>query len=152
MKFKKILLFFLLSTLLSCGYKPLYNSDEYKFTIADYNLNGDKQITNILKTNFNKFKNYTDNNKILIINSDNSINKSILSKDTSGNATNFELKILISIEVTLNNEFLAKKTYSRNVNYNNLNSQFELKQYEKILITDLTNQIITEINYFLSNI
>ena len=152
MKLKKIFLVLLLSLLLSCGYKPLYTANEYKFTIADYNLNGNRQITNMLKTNFSKFKKYKDNNKILIINSNNNINKSILSKDLSGNTSNYDLKVTITIEVTSNNELLAKKTYSKNVNYNNLNSQFELKQYEKILITDLTNQIIAEINYFLSNI
>ena len=95
MKLKKIFLVLLLSLLLSCGYKPLHTANEYKFTIADYNLNGNRQITNMLKTNFSKFKKYKDNNKILIINSNNNINKSILSKDLSGNSRAFSARYLV---------------------------------------------------------
>ena len=37
-------------------------------------------------------------------------------------------------------------------NYNNLTSQFELKQYESLLINDLTEQITFEIGRYLGGI
>ena len=35
------------------------------------------------------------------------------------------------------------------VNYNSLDNKFELKQYENILIKDLTQKILNEIHFFL---
>jgi len=44
------------------------------------------------------------------------------------------------------------KSFEEKTNYNNLDNKFELKQYEKIVINDLTNKIVNDINYFLLSI
>ena len=40
-------------------------------------------------------------------------------------------------------------SFEKSISYNNLSSKFELKQYEKVLISDLTDQIILDINDYL---
>ena len=49
-----------------------------------------------------------------------------------------------------NNIFLNEIIFLKDTNYNNLNSKFELSQYEKILKEDLVNQINSELNNHLA--
>ena len=81
-----------------------------------------------------------------------SINRSITSKNSSGEALSYDLKITIVIEVYENNNLLSKTSFDESTSYDNLNSKFELKQYENILIQDLTDQIIFKINNKLNSI
>lgn len=152
MNIKQILIIIILTALSACGYKPINNSQNHKFNILDYQLDGDRQVVKILKNYFNKHNKINSLEKNYNIKSKNFINKSTTSKDKTGKATSYNLELKINLQVLENDQLPIEKTFSKSISYNNLSSQFELKQYEKILIKNLTNQIISEINYFLSNI
>ena len=74
------------------------------------------------------------------------------SKDTEGKETGFSIEINVDLDVYENSILLDSVNFQRSISYNNLNSQFELKQYENVLIKDLSDQIILDINSFIGAI
>jgi len=153
MKILKIILIFLFFFQVSCGYKIVNNLDNFKFKIIDYKLTGEKKINNILEKNFKRFE---DNDVIsksdFIIHANNEVNKSITSKNTSGDALSYDLKISIIIKIYEDGNLLNEKEFNESTSYDNLDSKFELKQYENILLQDLTNQMVIKINNHLNSI
>ena len=77
-----------------------------------------------------------------IVHANNSINRSITSKNSSGEALSYNLKITIIIEIYEDGSLLNKITFNESTSYDNLDSKFELKQYENILIQDLTDEMV----------
>jgi len=153
MKVFRIILITLFFFQTNCGYKIVNNLDNFKFEIIDYKLTGEKKINNLLDKNFKRFEN-NDSQSIsnFIIHADSSINRSIISKNSSGEALSYNLKITIVIEIYENNNLLNKTTFNESTSYDNLDSKFELKQYENILIQDLTNEMIYQINNKLNTV
>ena len=152
MKIIKIILISTIVMISSCGYKIINNIDGANFNIVQTTYNGDAKINKKLNSNFKRF---FDNEKAtrflkVIINSK-SIKK-VTSKDSSGNDTSFSLEIIINLEFYENEELLDELDLNKKIDYNNLNSQFELKQYEKSVTNDLVNLIITDINSYLINL
>ena len=153
MKIFKIILISLFFFLTSCGYKIVNNLDNFRFTIIDYKLTGEKRINNLLDKNFRRFEdNISQSISSFIVHANSSINRSITSKNSSGEALSYDLKITIVIEVYENNNLLSKTSFDESTSYDNLNSKFELKQYENILIQDLTNEMIFKINNKLNSV
>ncbi len=148
---KKIILITFLLFQVGCGYKIANNSSYYKFQILSYELTGEKKINNILEKNFKRFKDNENASFIYKLNSDSKMVRSITSKDTSENVLTYELKIAIELEIFENNNLINKISFSEKTDYNNTTSKFELKQYENILVQDLTNQLIVQINNYLSS-
>ena len=74
------------------------------------------------------------------------------SKDKAGEATNLSLKITVNLEIFQENKKIKDLVFIETSNYNNISNKFELKQFEKILINNLTDQIIKRINQNLSSI
>jgi outer membrane lipopolysaccharide assembly protein LptE/RlpB len=90
---KNIILILLIFILNSCGFTPIYlNNTDLNFSIEKINYLGDREFNNFLKTNLNNYKNIESDNKIFIdVSSD--YKKIILSKDESGEVTNYQLMV-----------------------------------------------------------
>ena len=71
--------------------------------------------------------------------------KRIVSKNKSGDAEIFELKI--RVEVVINNQ---QKSFSSFQNYNNNENKFELNQYEIEIEKQIINGIIDDILIYLA--
>jgi|TARA_B110000090_G_scaffold62380_1_gene71428 outer membrane lipopolysaccharide assembly protein LptE/RlpB len=142
-----LILFLFLS---SCGYKAIHskkNNNSYDFSISKLSFIGDRNINLRIKEKLNNYTlNKKDKNFILNIESD--VGKEILSKDASGEVTNFKISIKIKVEV------LAKSNLeiTENFSYNNIENKFNLKTYENQVIKDLTNTAIDKLIFKLSNI
>jgi outer membrane lipopolysaccharide assembly protein LptE/RlpB len=149
---RKIILIILLFLQFGCGYKIANNSDYYKFQILSYELTGEKKINNILRRNFDRFKDNINSPSVYRLTSESSMIKTITSKDSSENVLSFKLEILIKLEIFENNDLISEISFSEKTDYNNISSKFELKQYEDILLQDLTNQLIAQINNHLSTV
>ena len=153
MKIFKIILIFIFFLQVSCGYKIVNNLDNFKFKIIDYKLTGEKKINNILEKNFKRFENSDAiSTSDFIIHANNEINKSTTSKNTAGEALSYDLRISIIIEIYENGSLLNEITFNESTSYDNLDSKFELKQYENILIQDLTDQMVIKINNHLNSL
>ena len=89
---KNILYITLIFFLTGCGFAPIYlKNTNINFSIEQVTYEGDRDLNNFLKTNLNQYKNKNANNKINI--EVNSIYKKvILSKDGTGEVTNYQLE------------------------------------------------------------
>ena len=135
----------------SCGYKAVNNSENYNFQLKNIEIIGDKNINLYLDRNFKKFQN-NNSTKIFDIKLKSEINKTVTSKNSAGKDTSFSLEIVVDLKIFEKEELLENINFRKNISYNNLDSQFELKQYENVLIKDLTDQIIFDMNNFISSL
>ena len=62
------------------------------------------------------------------------------------------MKINVKLDIIENNQSIKSSTFEKKINYNNLDSKFELKQYENVLVNNLVDEIIVEINSSLETI
>jgi len=145
MKIIKILIIASLFFQISCGYKVVNNSENYNFEVINHELKGDKKVNNILERNFKRFKQNKNASKYFSIITRSELNKSVASKNTSGDISNYKMNITVVLVIKENDEILNEITYRRDTNYNNLTSKFDLKQYENILVQDLVEQISSQI-------
>ena len=149
---RKIILITLILLQFSCGYKIANNSSYYKFQISNYELTGEKKINNILDKNFKRLKDTSDPSFFYKLTSDSKMIRSITSKDSSENILTYKLEIIIKLKIFENNNLISEISFNEKTDYNNTTSKFELKQYENILLQDLTNQLILKINNHLSTL
>ena len=151
---KKIFKLLLLLFLTSCGYEAMHskkNTINYNFSISEIDFSGNREINQKIKTILN---NYTldkkDKNFILKISSNSK--RTTLSKDTQGNATNFEKTIAMNVEVLMNDKFKSSFIIMENFNYNNNSNKFDLRKYEKEIKNNLTEAAVDKLIFKLSNI
>ena len=150
-----IIKIFLISSIIvisSCGYKIVNNINESNIQIINTVFKGDNKINQRLNTNYKRFFKNENATKFLKIVTDSRTIKKVTSKDISGNDSAYSLEIIVYLEVYENEEMLNEFDINKKINYNNLNSQFELKQYEKNLTDDLITLILIDINNYLLSI
>ena len=150
MKLKKYILITLLVFSSSCGYKSINNLESFNFVINEYEFTGDKKINYILERNFKRFQSDENNpaNFKILVSSEKNI--SAVSKNTDGKVSTYNIEVIVELEVFKNQKLVDSNTFKENINYDDLNSKFELKQYENILLKDLVDQIILKINNYIN--
>jgi len=132
-----ILLFFLIY-LTSCAYEPILNNDNYKFSININKITGNEGINKLIIYNF---KNLKKNNEIYDLTLNSNKEKNILSKDSSGDPLIFRIKINVKYSIEKDGKIIINKEISRKATYNNIADKFELDNYEKNIINNLSISI-----------
>ena len=125
---RKIILLSLIFFLSNCGFTPVYlKNTNVNFSIEKVNYTGDRDLNNFIKTDLNQYKNEKKDNKIIIeVNS--SYNKIILTKDSSGKITNYQLEAKVVFLIKSNNQrftFTEKKIMA------SIDDKFEEASYER---------------------
>ena len=85
-----------------CGFSPIYVKNiNTNFSIENINYRGDRDLNNFLKTNLDQYKNNKSDMKILI-EAESEYEKIVLTKNTAGEVTNYQLiaKIIFLIKPT----------------------------------------------------
>ncbi len=156
MNLKKIFTTLSFLLLLSCGYEPIYSkkqiNNNYNFSINTINQKGDNKVNQILK---NKLKKNLNKEEISIefnLNLDSTIVKTITTKDKKGNAKRFSIKITIDLKVFESEILKGENKFEEKFEYNNRSNKFNLKQYEKNIIDNLTSELSDKINRYLNSL
>ena len=136
----------------SCGYEVVKNSSQLNYSINQLDIKGDNQINSILNKKLINRKNLGNISKSLKLSLITESKTNTTSQDSMGNASSYQLTVDINILVITNDGREFKKLFTKNTNYNNLNSKFELRQYERTLKKNLTNDIFLEINRYLGSL
>jgi len=76
----------------------------------------------------------------------------VLTKDTTGDPTNFMSTIEINVEVMMENNLKNNLQIIESFNYNNDANKFNLKRYERKIINNLAVTATEKLIYKLSNI
>ena len=150
-KLKSLGYFLIIFLFIGCGYSPIYKGfKNTNFSITINKTIGDENINNLFKSKFINYKfNNQEKNYNVIINS--KYSKNIISKDTTGAATEFRLVVESSFKVDLVNvtkEFNYKESFDMNRNSDRLEEQ----DYEKIIKSNLVNIISNKFIIQLSQI
>ena len=144
MKKKFILIFLVIFSLSSCGYSPIYyNSDIKNFKFNILKLIGDEEMNNIINLEFEKISDENAKNT-LDLNINTEYVRSILSKNKEGKATSYSLNNLIKFEV-INNKKSQMFIFNEEIKTENMNNEFELREYEKTLKNNFIKSKIKEL-------
>lgn len=135
---KNIIIMSLIFLLANCGFTPIYlKNKDINFSIQQINYTGDKELNNFLKTSLSQYKNKKSENKIYI--EVNSIYKKIiLSKDKTGEVTNYQLEAeVIFLIKPLNKEI---KITEKKI-MDSKNDKFEEARYERTIKQNFASSI-----------
>ena len=148
-KITNYILIFLLFFLCSCGYKAVLNNQNYQFSINVDKINGDQKINSQIINNFRQLQ---GNEEKYDLNLSSNKEKIIISKDTKGDPSIFELKINVKYEVVKEEKILINNKIIKKTTYNNITDKFELESYEKTIIDNLVSEISDNIMLSISKI
>ena len=141
-KLKSIYLIIIFFSFISCGYSPLYKDlSNINFSIRLNEVNGNRTINNLIKSNLNTY-NSKNAEKKYDIDINTKYIKDIIAKDTTGAATEYRLTINASFNVSSDNyerEFLFKESF----NMKSISDKLEEQDYEEDIKSNLVN-IITK--------
>ena len=137
---KKILIIFSLILLTSCEYKPIYssaNKSNYKIIVTE--LTGDKKLNKFIVENLTR-NSEKGSNQIVNIKINTKYTKSILAKDSSGNATDYQANALTTFLIDRN---LVTKKFDINekFNFQKMSDKYEEKSYEENIKKNLAKSI-----------
>jgi len=124
---KNIINLFLILFLTNCGFTPIYlEKNNINFSIEQIEYKGDRDFNNFLKVNLDKYKNENDNKIFLDVNT--IYKKNILSKDSTGKITSYQLEIEAIFIVKSTNK---KIRISEKKIIDSRDDKFEEARYEK---------------------
>ena len=143
---KNIIIISLIFFLSNCGFSPIYlNNGNVNFSIEQVNFIGDIELNNFIKTNLYKYNNKEKENKIFIeVNSE--YQKIIISKDSAGEVTNYQLEANVVFLIKSSNKVI--KINEKKI-MKNMDDKFEENNYEKStkqsFASSITNKLISEL-------
>ena len=147
---KNLKYLFVFFFILSCGYAPVYQTDQNSNIKLDtINYSGDKKLGRSIVKGIERFKNNKSDN-VYDLNFISSKKESVASKDKKGNISTYKLLIEIDFDLKSkeNNKVFSKK-FTKETTYNSMNNIFELNQYKLNLEKNMISQILQDINIFL---
>ena len=148
-KISNYILILSLLLLTNCGYQAVLNNQNYQFSINVNKINGDQKINSLI---INRFKQLEKNEKIYNLNLTSNKEKLIISKDSKGDPSIFEIKINVNYVVKKDEEILISNKINKKTTYNNITDKFELENYEKTIINNLVSEISDNIMLSISKV
>tara|TARA_B110001450_G_C17265767_1_gene337374 strand:+ start:102 stop:551 length:450 start_codon:yes stop_codon:yes gene_type:complete len=147
---KKIIILLTFFIFSSCGYTPIYSNKNFSVNIINITkLKNDKLNFKIEK----RLESFSDKNsqKLIKLEMDSQKLITVISKDSKGDPSRYEMFVKLNLNIDYNNENL-KKTFEERFNYKTNTNKFELNQYEKEIEELLINRIIEKLIRDLSKI
>ena len=138
---------------LSCGYAPIYQSDQrLNIKLDTIVSSGDKNINREIVKNLDKYRD-SDTNNIFDLSINSTKKEDIVTKDKKGNATSYKFTLEVDINLSnISNDKKFTKKFSRDMSFNSKNNKFELDQYRLNLEKNMISQILQDINIYLRNL
>jgi hypothetical protein len=128
---KKIFLFFISLIFLSnCGFAPIYkNMMNIKFNISITEMNGNREMNNLINSNLKRYSNISDAKNFNISISTN-YKRAIIAKDNKGKITDYRIKVASTFKIKLE-DYSQTITISESFDYKNIENSFDLLKYEE---------------------
>ena len=138
---------------LSCGYTPIYQTDQkLNIKLDTINSSGDKNINREIVKNLDKYRD-SDTNNIFDLSINSNKKEDIVTKDKKGNATSYKLTLEVNINLSnISNDKNFTKKFSKNMSFNSKSNKFELDQYRLNLEKNMISQILQDMNFYLRNL
>ena len=140
---------FIFLFLLSCGYSPIYQSNnEVNFKLDLINYSGDKEIGREIVRGLEKFKK-GENLNIFNARFDVTKKETIVTKDKKGDPSSFKTTIEMNLDLTnqKNNSVFTRK-FIEEITYDSMENKFELNKYKNKLEKNMIFKILSDINIY----
>ena len=140
---KSIVVLSLIFFLSNCGFTPIYQKNtNVNFSIEQVSYSGDRELNNFLKTNLGKYKNKKTDNKINI-EATSVYKKIILSKDATGEVTNYQLEAEVKFLIeSKNKEIIITEKHIMN----SMSDKFEEARYERTIKQNFASSISNKLS------
>ena len=140
---KNIIVFSLIFFLSSCGFTPIYQKNtKVNFSIEQVSYTGDRELNNFLKINLGKYKDKKTDNKINI-EANSTYQKIILSKDSAGEITSYQLEAeVIFLIKPLNKKIKITEKHTMN----SMSDKIEEARYERTIKQNFTSSISNKLS------
>ena len=140
---KNIIVFSLIFFLSSCGFTPIYQKNtKVNFSIEQVSYTGDRELNNFLKPNLGKYKNKKTDNKIYI-ETISVYKKIILSKDATGEVTNYRLEAEVKFLIKPENK---KIIITEKHIMNSMSDKIEEARYERTIKQNFASSISNKLS------
>ena len=139
---KNIIIISLIFIFSSCGFSPIYlKNDNINFSIEEISFKGDRELNNFIKSNLNQYKKREFDNKYFI-EMDSIFNKVILSKDGTGEVTNYQLEAVVTFFIKPINKKI--KITEKKI-MKSMSDKFEETKYEKSIKQSFASSIVSKL-------
>ena len=143
---KNIIFICLIFFLTNCGFSPIYVKNTHtNFSIENVNYQGDQELNNFLKIHLNQYKKKNSNRKIFV-EAKSGYEKKILTKNSSGDVTNYKLVASVTFLIKSNNKkinIVEEKIIS------SMDDKFEETRKERTIkqnfASSISNKLISEL-------
>ena len=147
--YKKFLIIICVLLINQCGYSPVYKKEiDRNLKIIIVNQSGDKEFNKKLYSELLQYQS-SDSNDRYKININSSVDKRIISKNTAGKVTDFELSVNVVFELNYNNK-IQNISFNESLKIKNIDDTFEQQKYENIVKNNfarsIKEQLITRLN------
>ena len=145
---KKIFLLISIIFIYSCGYSPLYLAGKNDLLLNLQKIEGDFELNNYIKNDFKIVSNVNSSN-VFDINAVTKFEKIILTKDATGEATDYSLDFSVKfIIVSENREISYKESFKVKKN----DKKFEQSNYEREIKRNFSEIVRDKLVLFLLNL
>ena len=143
---KNIIVISLIFFLTNCGFSPIYiKNTNTNFSIENVNYQGDRELNNFLKINLNEYKNEKSNKKFYI-EAKSGYEKIILTKNSSGDVTNYKLIAKVTFLIKSTNK---KINITEEKIISSMDDKFEETRKERTVkqnfALSISNKLISEL-------
>ena len=143
---KNIIVISLIFFLTNCGFSPIYiKNTNTNFSIENVNYEGDRELNNFLKINLNQYKNEKSNKKIFI-EAKSGYEKIILTKNSSGDVTNYKLIAKVTFLIKSTNK---KINITEEKIISSMDDKFEETRKERTVkqnfALSISNKLVSEL-------
>lgn len=146
---KKIFIILSITLIYSCGYSPLYIEGKKDIIINLKNIKGDVELNNYIKNDI-KIASDKNSKNIFDVNIETTYEKLILTKDATGEATDYRLDFNAKfIIVSEQNKIVS---YKESFKIKNSDAKFEQSNYEKEIKRNFSEIIIDKFTLYLINL
>ena len=137
---KNLTLIFLILFLSSCGYSSIYkNQKSLDFKLNIIKTKGDYEMNNLIENGIRLYSN-TKSQNIYNIKIDTDYEKKVLTKNSSGVITDYNLSVVSIFSISLKNKNKTFK-FEENINIKNQSDTFEQNTYEKNIKRNFASSI-----------
>ncbi len=145
---KKIFLLIIIIFIYSCGYSPLYLAGKNDMLLNLKKIEGDFELNNYIKNNF-KIASDVNSANVFDINAETKFEKIILTKDATGNATDYRLDFTVKfIILSENKEVSYKESFKIKKN----DQKFEQSNYEREIKKNFSEIVKDKLVLYLLNL
>ena len=150
LKLKKIFIFVIsINLLLSCGYQPILNKENQNFSIAKFNLEGNKRIGGLLKNNLISAKKATN---LIELDIKSEKKTAVSNKSQSGKILTYSITLTFEIAASENKNVLFTKVFTKSQNYSASDVHSDTLNNEKKVVESLIESIASELQIELNSI